>query len=481
MAKRSVVLIVMLIALLTAVTVPYVLYSKEPSASTVLPKKRDNTVPCDLSKPFFKLNHPIVLLDNYRYVIPSCAADVNGDGKLDLIVAKQKDYPGECDISILYNHGKGIFEERRVFIAGEMNISSINADDYDGDGDIDILVARSEAMWYHGGRYWVNSTIYLLRNVNNSFEPERIVKFFGIPGGGPQNWIHLRLTSADFDNDGDVDFLATGNCGKVLFFRNDGTGNFTYSIIWDYGDLIWGITSADFNNDGWIDYIVARGENIFLKLNDKSELCFNHSAGKKIGSTCVFCDFVIGIFAPSWVSSLDYNNDGWMDFILNTWYILSLWMNFNGSFKPFYLGCFPYGIDEPITCGDFDGDTYPDIVLNYAGKLCIYLNNKTFVAITKPHQPINVGVFYKGKLVLVNFGTAIIIGNVTIGAEGLEPLSRVEFYLDGELVKVDDTPPYEWEWKTRYFIPRKHTIDAVAYRSNGEYGGKYSVKVWKIL
>ena len=66
------------------------------------------------------------------------------------------------------------------------------------------------------------------------------------------------------------------------------------------------------------------------------------------------------------------------------------------------------------------------------------------VAVTKPHQPLNIGVFYKGRLVLVNFGTAI-IRNVTIGAEGLEPLGRVEFYLDGELVKVDDTPPYEWE------------------------------------
>ena len=51
-------------------------------------------------------------------------------------------------------------------------------------------------------------------------------------GGGIKS-----LTSADFDNDGDFDILV-GDFGRMYYFTNDGTGNFTFQWSMDVSAVV---------------------------------------------------------------------------------------------------------------------------------------------------------------------------------------------------------------------------------------------------
>src|SRR5207253_561415 len=64
------------------------------------------------------------------------AADVNRDGRADLIVANFYD----ADVSVLLGNGDGSFQEQRRFaaVAGPFALAT---QDVDGDGRLDILVA----------------------------------------------------------------------------------------------------------------------------------------------------------------------------------------------------------------------------------------------------------------------------------------------------------------------------------------------------
>ncbi|RLF39920.1 MAG: hypothetical protein DRN00_00665 [Thermoplasmata archaeon] len=282
-------------------------------------------------------------------------------------------------------------------------------------------------------------------------------------------------------------------------------------MIYDYGICSWGIAPADFNNDGWIDFVVAVNYSLYLKLNNHAPDCFDHCSGIYIGEI-PYLPFVIGPKPPSAaIAPIDYNNDGKMDFLCGSFDALYLFMNQgNCTFKKFFVcefegvpaeekgsikfwqrmsGCYRESLDHSaLSVLDFNGDGYQDIVSGgIQGYLRLFINNKAFITLTNPEWG-RIYIFGEKGDWLVHpicktlmWNVTLVIGNITVRAEGLEPLDRVEFYLDGRLVKVDNSPPYEWEWGVERSLFKKHVIDAVAYRLNGEYGGKYSIKVWKIL
>lgn len=82
-------------------------------------------------------------------------------------------------------------------------------------------------------------------------------------GIGARKTYTVSATVGDFDNDGDIDIAALQrkNGIKILFWENDGTGKFTSSLYAKYDDdgRDSEILSGDFNNDGWLDFIVSTG------------------------------------------------------------------------------------------------------------------------------------------------------------------------------------------------------------------------------
>ncbi len=71
-----------------------------------------------------------------------------------------------------------------------------------------------------------------------------------------------------------------------------------------------------------------------------------------------------------------------------------------------------------------------------------------------------------GKEIMATFSQkTILLGRTTIKAQASDDsaISKVEFYLDDQLVDEFTEPPYEWIWKTPSWFKLKHTLKVTAY------------------
>lgn len=140
------------------------------------------------------------------------AADIDGDGDLDVLVGGSmipRSYPRPDRSFILRNDSKGkdkpLFTDVTAQVCPELaNIGLLNDalfTDFNNDGQVDLLLAGE----------WMPLTF--LKNEGGQFK--NVTASTGI--GNETGW-WSGLAAADFDNDGDTDYMA-GNYGKNLYFQ----------------------------------------------------------------------------------------------------------------------------------------------------------------------------------------------------------------------------------------------------------------------
>ncbi len=190
----------------------------------------------------------------------------------------------------------------------------------------------------------------------------------------------------DFNGDAHLDIIASswGFDDQVRYFENDGKGNF---IDRTEGSGLEGITGglnlkhADYDNDGNLDFIILRGA--WLEDNGKipNSLIKNHGNGK-------FSDVTIsaGLYSlhPTQTAVwADFDLDGWVDlFIANETtpaasYNCELYRNVKGVFEtvPFTEDFRPNGFFKGVATGDFNGDGKADLYLShYNAENSLYIN-----------------------------------------------------------------------------------------------------------
>lgn len=130
-------------------------------------------------------------------------------------------------------------------------IADIVGGDFDGDLDSELYVALTGSKSDRIIDLRNNGT---LRDISDS------------TGIGSEVFGSRSVTAGDFDNDGDLDLavLRAGDGVRVVFWVNDGEGNFTREN-WDLPDTKGQadrIVSGDFDNDGWLDLLVATGKGL---------------------------------------------------------------------------------------------------------------------------------------------------------------------------------------------------------------------------
>ncbi len=184
-------------------------------------------------------------------------ADFDNDGDQDVVL--MGDVGDASGTRVYRNDGNGNFT---LIDAGLANLQrgSMAWADYDKDGDMDLLMAGTT----DGGNY--GRSVYLYRNDGNGGTSwsDVTVSAFDLPvETSPEGVVAGACSFGDLNNDGYPDIIYTGGTGGARIFKiylNDGDGTFTDQFNSLVG-VTKGITSlGDFDNDGDLDILVS-GEN----------------------------------------------------------------------------------------------------------------------------------------------------------------------------------------------------------------------------
>lgn len=160
------------------------------------------------------------------------------------------------------------------------------------------------------------------------------------------------ITTGDFNRDGILDLLTSGNTGSADIFRGNGDGTFSKTSSVTTGGRSVEAVSADLNNDGKIDVITADASS-----NAVSVLLGDGDGG--FARTAIST----GLW-PTSVAVGKLNNDAFLDIVTTNFdagTISILYGNGNGTFQP-HVQRTVSTRNGGVTIADFNGDGFDDIV-----------------------------------------------------------------------------------------------------------------------
>jgi hypothetical protein len=248
---------------------------------------------------------PAVIYDSGGYAAMSVAvADLNGDGKPDLVVANWSGVStGDGTLGVLLGTGNGTFQPVVTYDTGGIAADAVAVADVNGDGKPDLLVANCECQTTSG------EVGVLLGNGDGTFQPVSTYN------AGPFPW---SMAVADLNGDDTPDLVVgslEGGTISVLFGNRNGT--FQPAVIYESGgELAQAVAIADINGDGKPDLVV--GELCNSNQGCNTESIVGVLLGNGDGSFQPALTFVAGGEFSEWVTSLftaDLNGDGKMDVV----------------------------------------------------------------------------------------------------------------------------------------------------------------------
>jgi hypothetical protein len=258
--------LVALMIVLTAARLNPIAHAGEPSALATAQRQAAQLAPkTQVLQAHFVKAVPYATVG--RYTNSVAVGDVNGDGKPDLIVASvcesYNDCPSGGGVSVLLGNGNGTFQAPVAYASGGFFSTSVAVADLNGDGKPDLVVANECATYIDAGCSDNGSLGVLFGNGDGTFQAP--VSF--LSGG----FIALSVAIRDVNHDGHPDLVAANYCqnvnnncsegfgpGGVSVLLGDGKGTFTPAVSYSSGgESAESVAIADVNGDGHPDLVVA--------------------------------------------------------------------------------------------------------------------------------------------------------------------------------------------------------------------------------
>ena len=177
--------------------------------------------------------------------------DVNGDGKPDLLVSNWCS-DSNCDtassVGVLLGNGDGTFQTAQAYGAGGYYSSSVAVADINGDGKPDVLVSNDCSDINCDA---TSSVGILLGNGDGTFQTTLVYS-----SGGDGAW-SLAVADVNADGKPDVLVAHQGGGGTVGVLLGNGDGTFQTAVIYPAGGQAFSLAVADINGDDKPDVVVA--------------------------------------------------------------------------------------------------------------------------------------------------------------------------------------------------------------------------------
>ncbi len=276
-------------------------------------------------------------------------ADVNGDGKPDLVLANSNDHTVSVLLNISAPEAAAAFAAQKTFAVGASPFAVVAAD-VNGDGKPDLAVAD-----------YGDNTVSVLLNTTaaGAATPSFAAQRTFTVGAGPQ-----AITAADLNGDGKPDLivanLTAGTVSVLLNTSAAGSVSFAAQQTFAVGTNPIFVATADVNGDGKPDLAVTN-----IGDNTVSVLANQTAAGATSAAFAAQQTFAVG-GSPIPVVAVDLNGDGKPDLAVanSADQTVSVLLNTSvaGSVsfaaqQTFAVGQTPQG----LVAADLSGDGKPDL------------------------------------------------------------------------------------------------------------------------
>jgi hypothetical protein len=346
---------------------------------------------------------------------PLAAADLRGDGKLDLILES-----GSAPLMIYLGNGDATFSNTASYDYG--NGLGLAVADFNGDGKLDIATGNAVLLGNGDGTFqatWLatgTSTPVVVGDFEKTGKPglatvsSPTVNIFHNTGAAlflshsytVQGGTIGAITTADFNGDGKLDLVVSGT---------DTSGNWNYSVLLGNGDgsfqspayhpqsvpsAGYAVVVGDFNNDRKLDIAVSVGNQTLAVLLGNGDGTF--------AAPTYWYDAGVG---PTGVG--DFNGDGKLDILAGNGI---LYGNGDGTFQ---AEVFPPSLKtfSPAFTVDLNNDGKPDLVSG-EGQVALGNGGGTFFVLP-PISSVNYGYFVNAVADMNGDGIPDLIGGYWAG------------------------------------------------------------------